>query len=60
MTIRDHEGRVVLPPLEPLGSLKLRHLPSTPLPDVVELPPEVGWMAWDQFCETTPLPLGDK
>lgn len=58
MTIRDHEGRVVLPKLEPpLGTLKLRHLPSTPLPECIELPPEVGWLAWDSWQSTTPMPL---
>lgn len=39
------------PRSEPLPPIPFERVPITPLPEVIELPPERGWPAWDRAVE---------
>lgn len=56
MTVRDFEGKVVLPPLEPFRMpLTLRVIPLEGV-DVTELPHDSGWEQF-QWPATVPAEL---
>lgn len=36
---------------EPLPPIPFERVPITPLPEVIELPPQIGWPQWDRAVE---------